>query len=82
MDRKKIVKMMKNTSVLGLDITDFKISKIICKSCLVGQMRNKKFEDSQHLPKAPLEIVHSDIAGPIVSREALPQLGQAACPTG
>jgi transposase InsO family protein len=66
-DRKKIVKMVKNASVLGLNIDDLQISKIICKSCLVGKMRNKKFEQATHPPKGPLEIVHSDIAGPVTT---------------
>ncbi|KAJ0434593.1 putative RNA-directed DNA polymerase [Helianthus annuus] len=56
--------MMKNELARGLP--KFEINKdVVCAGCQYGKAHQLPFESSQHRTKVPLEIVHSDVFGPV-----------------
>ncbi len=50
--------------VKGMNITD-KTSKLFCEPCTLGKMTEFKSRVPDEKAKMPLELVHSDLAGPV-----------------
>ena len=49
--------------VIGLQ--KIKFSKGVCQGCILGKHPEHKFEKASHeRTSAPLELIHSDVAGP------------------
>lgn len=49
---------------VGMD-KDFKVSTTSCLSCIEGKQRKQPFQTSQTQSTRPLELIHSDLCGPM-----------------
>lgn len=59
-------KLVKQNLVLGLtDLKNMKIENTLCETCLSGSMTRLPFNKMGHRASKPLELVHSDVCGPI-----------------
>ena len=58
-------RMIKENSVTGLKITSPSTPDPICEPCLAGKMVSDPFPSSSHHSAKLLELVHSDVHGPI-----------------
>ena len=60
-----IAKMQKGDLVTGMVINSEEQPDPICKPCLAGKMHSKSFPRSPNRTSQPLELVHSDLHGPL-----------------
>lgn len=60
----KLDLMMKKQMVKGLPQLEIR-KDIICVGCQFGKAHQQPFESSKYKSKAPLELVHSDVFGPV-----------------
>ena len=60
-----IAKMQKGDLVTGMVINSEEQPDPICEPCLAGKMHSKPFPHSPNRTSQPLELVHSDLHGPL-----------------
>lgn len=59
-----LMKIITKNMVIGLD-GNIKISNYQCETCLYGKMTKLPHNNSRIRAKRPLELIHSDVCGPI-----------------
>src|SRR5467141_1473569 len=60
-----IAKMQKNALVTGMTFASSHKPVIVCEPCLAGKMHSNPFPSSPSRSTKPLELVHSDLHGPL-----------------
>ena len=60
-----VKKMIKNEMVTGARLDSTSSPDPVCEPCLAGKMHADPFPSSEHRATRPLELVHSDLHGPI-----------------
>ena len=60
-----IAKMLKDAMVTGMTIGSSEKPDVVCEPCLAGKMHSNPFPSSPSRAKEPLELVHSDLHGPV-----------------
>jgi len=60
-----ITKMQKNALVTGMTFTSSQKPDVVCEPCLAGKMHSNLFPSSPSRSMKPLELVHSDLHGPL-----------------
>src|SRR6266581_150170 len=60
-----ITKMQKDALVTGMTFTLSQKPDIVCEPCLTGKMHSNPFPLSPLRSTKPLELVHSDLHGPL-----------------
>ena len=60
----KLKVMMKKTMLMGLPQLDVR-TETVCAGCQYGKAHQLPYEDSKFKTHAPLELVHSDVFGPV-----------------
>jgi GAG-pre-integrase domain len=55
--------LVKKQLVQGLPNLEFE--KNFCEGCVIGKQTRRSFEKSQYQAKRPLELIYTDICGPI-----------------
>jgi GAG-pre-integrase domain len=55
--------LVKKQSVEGLPNLDFENK--FCEGCVIGKQTRRQFGKSKNLAARPLELIHTDICGPI-----------------
>ena len=60
-----ITKMHKDNLVTGMTITSSEKPDVVCEPCLAGKMHSNPFPTSPSRSIQPLELVHSDLHGPL-----------------
>ncbi|KAL4272543.1 hypothetical protein GQ457_13G024990 [Hibiscus cannabinus] len=60
----KLKVMMEKQILRGLPLVDIR-TDIVCAGCQFGKAHQLPFKESKHQSKAPLELVHSDVFGPV-----------------
>jgi hypothetical protein len=61
-------KMIREGMVTGLILVSKQQPDPICEPCLAGKMHSNPFPSSQHCATHPLELIHSDLHGPLPVR--------------
>jgi transposase InsO family protein len=62
--KKAILELHNHDAVLGLDISNTKHQKD-CNICDITKMRDKPFKPAEEIAHKPLDIVYTDVSGPI-----------------
>jgi len=57
--------ILKQKLVLGLVLQSQSRPDPVCEPCLAGKMHSNPFPSSQSCTSAPLELIHSDVHGPL-----------------
>jgi transposase InsO family protein len=60
-----VKKMINQKLVTGLDLQSKQHPDPICEPCLAGKMHSNPFPTSSSHSSAPLELIHSDLHGPV-----------------
>ena len=60
-----VKKMINKKLVVGLDLNSAVKPDPVCEPCLAGKMRSNPFPPSSSHASKPLELIHSDIHGPL-----------------
>ena len=60
----KLKEMMQKQMVKGLPRIDIR-TDIVCASCQYGKAHQLPYKKSEHRSKIPLELIHSDVFGPV-----------------
>ena len=60
-----VQKLIKDDLVIGLIITSDSKPDPICEPCLAGKMVSNPFPSSSRISSSPLELIHSDLHGPL-----------------
>ena len=60
----KLKEMMQKQVVKGLPQIDIR-TDIVCAGCQYGKAHQLPYKESEHRSKAPLELIHSDVFGPV-----------------
>jgi len=60
-----VQKLIKDNLVIGLIITSDSKPDPICEPCLAGKMVSNPFPSSSHISSSPLELIYSDLHGPL-----------------
>ena len=60
-----VQKLVKDELVVGLVITSESAPDPICEPCLAGKMVSNPFPSSSCISSSPLELIHSDLHGPL-----------------
>ena len=60
-----IAKMQKDNLVTGMTFTSSHKPDVVCEPCLAGKMHSNPFLSSPSCSTKPLELVHSDLHGPL-----------------
>ena len=60
-----VKKMINKRLVVGLDLNSAVKPDPVCEPCLAGKMRSNPFPTSSSRASKPLELIHSDIHGPL-----------------
>ncbi|XP_048493070.1 uncharacterized mitochondrial protein AtMg00300-like [Beta vulgaris subsp. vulgaris] len=66
-DYNKLEVMIKKSMLKGLPQLDVK-EDIVCAGCQFGKAHQLPYEDSKFKSKEPLDLVHSDVFGPLKQR--------------
>ncbi len=60
-----ITKLIQGDLVIGLVVSSKSQPDPICEACLAGKMTSGPFPSSDSISEHPLELVHSDLHGPL-----------------
>ncbi len=60
-----ITKMHKDDLVTGMTFASSEKPDVVCEPCLAGKMRSNPFPSSPSRSTQPLELIHSDLHGPL-----------------
>lgn len=63
-----VQKLVRDELVTGLTLSSKQQPDPVCEPCLAGKMRANPFPPSSHVSTMPLELVHSDVHGPLPVR--------------
>ena len=62
---------MAKGAVKGMSIKNWKPPKDICPDCVIGKQHRLPFQKSERRAITPLQLVHSDVCGPIMQTESI-----------
>jgi len=63
-----VKRMIQKDLVTGVQLRSTSAPDPICEPCLAGKMHANPFPSSEHRASKPLELIHSDVHGPVVVR--------------
>ncbi|KAG5600066.1 hypothetical protein H5410_031436 [Solanum commersonii] len=61
----KLSVMMENSMLKGLPKFSVR-TDVICAGCQYGKAHQLSYEKSKYKSKEPLELIHSDVLGPVI----------------
>src|SRR6202021_348882 len=61
-----VQRMIQKDLVTGVKLRSTSAPDPICEPCLAGKMHANPFPSSEHRASKPLELIHSDVHGPVV----------------